>query len=135
MKVKLRRIEGARFEAVDEQGHGIDIDGPAEVGGRGEGVRPMHLVLMGLAGCSAMDVLLILNKQRQPIEGLEVHVEAERAKTVPAVFTDILLRFEARGPINESKLQRAVNLSVEKYCSVAKMLASSATIRFEAVLL
>lgn len=134
MNVSLRRVSGAQFIASDGRGHEVTIDGPTEVGGQDAGVRPMQLVLMGLAGCSAMDVLLILGKQRQPLEQLEVHVEAQRADAVPAVFTDILLRFEAWGAISEAKLERAVALSLEKYCSVSRMLGSTATIRHQIIL-
>lgn len=128
-------MNGAHFEASNEQGHTLSIDGPAEVGGRDLGVRPMQLVLMGLASCSAMDVLLIAGKQRQPLERLDVHVEAQRADAVPAVFTDILLRFEVSGAVDRHKMERAITLSLEKYCSVARMLSSTATIRHELVLL
>jgi putative redox protein len=97
MKITLRKAEGSLFEAQNEAGEKVAIDGPADIGGSGVGVRPMQLVLMGLAGCAAIDVLHILHKGRQPILDLEVEVEGTRADAVPAVFTDITLRFTGTG--------------------------------------
>lgn len=122
MKVTLRRLSGAQFEAKNDQGHTALIDGPPSVGGKGEGIRPMQLVLMGLASCSAMDVLHILQKQRQPVLDLDVDVDGERADAVPAVFTKIHVHFTASGDVDPKKLERAVTLSVDKYCSVTRML-------------
>jgi putative redox protein len=91
----------------------------------------MEMVLMGLAGCSALDVIHILEKQqKEPLEDLVVTVRGARADATPAVYTDIALHFEASGPIDAHKFERAVKLSMEKYCSVTKMLEKSATITF-----
>lgn len=128
MKISLRRVQGAHFEARNEAGQVAMLDGPPSLGGQGAGVRPMEMVLMGLAGCSALDVLLIMQKQRQPLRDLDVFVEARRADAVPAVFTEIEVTFEATGEIDPTKLERAVQLSMEKYCSVAKMLERTARI-------
>jgi len=122
MRVTLTRTQGAQFVAKNAAGQTALIDGPADIGGQGEGVRPMEMLLMSLAGCSAMDVLLILNKQRQPIVDLTIDVEGQRADAVPAVYTDIHLVFTATGDLDAAKLDRAVALSMEKYCSVTKML-------------
>ena len=124
MKVTLKRQghEGCKFECVNEQGNTAIIDGPASVGGKDEGVRPMQMVLMGLAGCAAVDLLLILGKQRQNPTDVEIEVEANRADAIPAVFTDIHIHFIVSGEVSEKKLERAASLSVEKYCSVATML-------------
>lgn len=122
MRVTLTRTQGAQFVAKNAAGQTALIDGPADIGGQGEGVRPMEMLLMSLAGCSAMDVLLILNKQRQPIVDLTIDVEGQRADAVPAVYTDIHLVFTATGDLDATKLDRAVALSMEKYCSVTKML-------------
>jgi putative redox protein len=122
MRVSLKRTKGAQFVATNSAGQKALIDGPPDIGGQGEGVRPMEMLLMSLAGCSAMDVLLILQKQRQPIVDLAVDVVGTRADAVPAVYTDIHLTFTATGDLDESKLDRAVALSMEKYCSVTKML-------------
>ena len=130
MKVTLRRTTGAQFEARNEAGQVAVLDGPPDVGGRGAGVRPMELLLMSLGGCSAVDVLLILQKQRQAYTGLDVTVDGARADAVPAVFTRIHLHFEAEGDVDPKKLEHAVALSMEKYCSVAKMLEHTAKITF-----
>ena len=97
----------------------------------GEGVRPMEALLMALAGCSALDVIHILEKQqKEPLGDLDVAVRGLRADAVPAVYTDIAVDFEASGSVNPAKLERAVKLSMEKYCSVAKMLQPTATITY-----
>ncbi len=124
-RVKLRRIGGAKFEASNESGKTAIIDGPPPVGGNDEGVRPMELILMGLAGCSAMDVLHILKKQRQDIVGLDIDVDGTRADAIPAVYTDIHVHFSASGDVDPQKLERAVSLSMEKYCSVTRMLQAT----------
>jgi putative redox protein len=121
MKITLTRGEGSLFEVRNDADQQILLEGPAEIGGTGAGLRPMELVLAGLAGCAAIDVLLILQKGRQPIEDLVVHVEGTRADAVPAVFTDVALRFVGTG-VDAQKLERAVALSMEKYCSVSTML-------------
>ncbi len=122
MKITLTRGEASLFEARNEAGQRVLLDGPADLGGTGAGLRPMELVLVGLAGCAAIDVLLILQKGRQPIADLVVHVDGARADAVPAVFTEVALRFEGTG-VELQKLERAAALSLEKYCSVAMMLA------------
>ena len=130
MEVKLRRVRGALFEATNASGQKALVDGPPELGGQGEGVRPMEMVLMSLAGCSALDVIHILEKQqKEPLVDLDVSVKGERADAVPAVYTAIALHFEASGAVDAPhKLERAVKLSMEKYCSVAKMLQPGVTI-------
>jgi putative redox protein len=136
MDVTLTRVRGALFEGSNASGQKCLIDGPPELGGQGEGIRPMEMVLVSLAGCSALDVLHIVEKQqKEPIEGLSVRVQGVRADAVPAVFTSIELRFEATGAIDAHKLQRAVALSMEKYCSVAKMLAPTVAISFTTAVL
>ncbi len=131
MRVSLRRVEGALFEARNEDGQTCLIDGPAELGGTGAGLRPMQMVLVSMAGCSGIDVLHIMKKQRQPIEDLDVEVEGTRADAVPAVFTDVHVKFTGSGAIDVSKLQRAADLSMETYCSVARMLAPTVKITHE----
>ncbi|MFZ9886663.1 MAG: OsmC family protein [Myxococcota bacterium] len=132
MKVTLRRIDGAHFEATNEAGLTCQLDGPPDLGGKGAGVRPMEMVLMSLAGCSALDVLHILQKQRQGLQDLNVEVDGQRADAVPAVFTTIHLRFVATGEVEAAKLERAVELSMEKYCSVAHMLQAKVEITHSA---
>jgi len=129
MEVKLSRVRGALFEGTNSTGQKCLVDGPPDLGGQGEGVRPMEMVLLALAGCSALDVIHILEKQqKEPLADLDVTVRGLRADAVPAVYTEIAVHFEASGPVNLAKLERAVKLSMEKYCSVAHMLVKSATI-------
>lgn len=122
MKITLKRAGAAAFEATSDDGLQLRLDGPPALGGEGTGMRPMQLVLVGLAGCSAMDVIHILRKQSQPLEDLEIEVDGHRADAVPAVFDRVVLTFTASGELDPRKLARAVQLSVDKYCSVAAML-------------
>lgn len=122
MKVKLKQLEGADFEAMNEAGVAVRVGGSADFGGSGELMRPMEMMLVSLAGCSSIDVLHILKKQRQEVRDLEVEVEGKRADAIPAVFTDIHVRFRASGDVEPAKLEKAVALSMEKYCSVTRML-------------
>ncbi len=112
------------FLAESGSGHTVVMDGPPEAGGRNLGIRPMEMVLIGLGGCSSFDVVSILKKSRQPVEGCETFLEAERADTEPKVFTRIHLHFVVRGRgLKEAQVRRAVELSAEKYCSASIMLA------------
>lgn len=131
VSVQLKQIGPVKFECINSLGKSCVIDGPASIGGGEDGLRPMELLLMGLAGCSSFDVLNILRKQRQEIEDLQVDVEGDRADATPAVYTDILLKFTAKGKVDPNKLQKAIEISVEKYCSAAAMLSKTAQIRFE----
>ena len=133
-RIKLVQTGRARFVSTNAAGATGVIDGPADLGGENGGLRPMETLLSALAGCSAMDVLHILKKQRQGIERLEVEVEGERAHAVPAVFKKIHLRFKGYGPVELKKLQKAVELSIEKYCSVSKMLQPAVEVTAEGVL-
>lgn len=108
--------------ATNEHGNIISIDGSHEVGGEDLGFRPMQLVLAGLASCSTMDIIHILNKQKEPLEHIEIQVEGKRADAVPAVFTDIHVHYQIFGPVSKEKAERAIELSMTKYCSVTKML-------------
>ncbi len=135
MHITLNRKSGALFEAQNDRGQSIVLDGPADIGGVDGGMRPMEMLLVSLAGCSAVDVLHILQKGRQPIEDLRITVDGTRKDEIPAVFERIHLVFEAGGSVPLAKLQRAVDLSMEKYCSVSKMLAPTVDITAEAKVL
>ena len=129
MKARVKWIEGAAFLGESGSGHGIVLDGAPEAGGRNLGVRPMEALLIGLGACSAFDVVAILNKGRQPFAACEVELEAERAETIPKVFTKIHLHFVVTGAgLDPDKVARAVGLSVEKYCSASAMLGATAAI-------
>ena len=130
MEITLQRINQAvRFEGIDSTGNSVILEGSPEIGGEGRGVRPMELLLMSLASCSSMDVVTILKKMRQPIDDLRVVVRGERAMDeVPAVFKKIHLTFYFSGKIRPEKAAEALKLSIEKYCSVARMLEKTAEI-------
>lgn len=132
MRVELTQVGPAAFEARSADGATLTIDGSPEVGGEGRGLRPMEALLASLASCSAMDVLHILRKQREPIEHLAIEVRGTRADAVPSPYESIHLVFTARGAVADNKLQRAVALSVEKYCSVAACLAPDIAVSWEA---
>lgn len=117
------------MEAANEEGNTLMMDGSPDIGGEGKGMRPMQLLLAALGGCSAIDVILILKKQRQEIISFEVEVEGEREKTGDySLYRDIVLHFIMSGNIDEAKAEKAVALSLEKYCSVAKTLEPTAKI-------
>lgn len=131
VKISLKQIQDFKFECINSTGHSAVIDGPAKIGGSDEGLRPMEMVLMGLAGCSSFDLLSILRKQRQDVVSLNIDVEGERSDDVPSVYTGIKLIFTIEGKVNENKVEKALGLAVEKYCSVASMLESTAKISWE----
>lgn len=132
MKVTLERVGHAAFEATAGSGGKLIVDGSPDIGGEGRGMRPMELLLSSVASCSAMDVVHILvNKQKEPLEHLRVEIEGERSKTTPAPFTSMKLVFVARGEVDDGKLQRAVSLAVEKYCS-ARATLGGVDVRWEA---
>ena len=120
--MELKRIENYKLKFTNAQGKSAIIDGPKQIGGGEDGLRPMEMLLGGLAGCSSMDVLSILNKQKQQIKAYKIVINSERAKDHPKVFTKIHLIFVVKGLVDEDKLKRAISLSMEKYCSVTKML-------------
>lgn len=129
MKARIKWVENACFLGETGSGHAIVIDGPESIGGRNLGVRPMELMLMSVGACSAVDVIHILKKARQPVADCFVEVSGERAETDPKVFTDIHLHFVVIGSgLSEKQVQRAVQLSAEKYCSASLMLGKAANI-------
>jgi putative redox protein len=136
MKARVKWVEGKSFVGVTGSGHALVIDGAPEHGGRDLGPRPMELVLTGTAACTAFDVVLILQKARQPIADCVVEAEAERAAVEPRVFTRIHLRYRVAGRgLDPRQVERAVSLSKEKYCSATLMLASTAEITYEIAIL
>jgi putative redox protein len=131
LRVTLRRANDAvHFVAETSTGGRVPIDGAPAVGGQGLGARPMELLLAGLGGCSAIDVIGILGKQQQAVEDLTVFVEGARAAGEPSVFTRIHLHFTVRGPVDPRAVTRAVALSMDKYCSAARVLEQSAAITY-----
>lgn len=126
MKARARWIEGRAFLGESGSGHGIVMDGAPEAGGRNLGIRPMELLLVGMAGCTAFDVVHILEKGREPVTGCEVNAEAARATDEPKVFTGVHVKYTVTGKgLARDKVERAVALSHEKYCSASVMFARS----------
>ena len=129
MKARIKWVEDVMFVGESGSGHTVVIDGPPEYGGRNLGIRPMELLLQGLGGCTAFDVMLILKKSRQQVSDCVVEIEAERAETEPKVFTRIHVHFIVTGVgLKENVVKRAVQLSAEKYCSASIMLGKTAEI-------
>lgn len=126
MKIDLKRVNQAvHFEAsASSTKVKVQIDGSPEIGGQGLGVRPMEMVLMALASCSSLDLMTILQKQRQEILDFSVIAEGVRTDKIPMVFTSIHLTFTLTGKVDQAKAERAAELAVKKYCSVHDMLAA-----------
>ena len=132
MKGTVTLQEGSTFEGVAGSGHRVTMDVAPEVGGRNLGLRPMEMVLLGLGGCTAIDVLHMLRKGRQPITEMRVELNAERADDVPKVFTRIHLHFVLTGAgLDPHKIERAINLSASKYCSASMMLNKTAEMTYD----
>ena len=124
MKVRVKWLEGAAFVGESGSGHAVVMDGPPESGGRDLGVRPMEMLLLGMGGCTAFDVVYILKKARQPVQDCVVEIEAERAPDPPRVYTRIHIHIIVAGKgLPEKQVARAVQLSAEKYCSASIMLS------------
>ncbi len=137
VKVELERVNGAfGFEAKDANGHTIKIDTSPETGGENFGVRPMQLLLMGLGGCSGIDILSILKKQRQDVTAFRMHLEGEREPGKdPSLWKDVTIVFELEGNIDQEKAEKACALSMEKYCSVSETLKrAGASIKWKVVI-
>ncbi len=133
MKVRVKWVENAMFVGESGSGHAVVMDGPPEGGGRDLGIRPMEMLLLGVGGCTAYDVVHILNKARQPVLDCEVILQAERAESVPKVFTRIHIHFVVKGrrELKENHVRRAVELSAEKYCSASIMLSQAVEIEHD----
>lgn len=129
MHARVKLIEGVSWLATADSGHGLVLDGSPDIGGKNLGPRPMELILQGLAGCTAMDVIHILRKARQAVTDCEIEVKAQRAESIPRVFTRIELRYIFTGHnLDPARVEHAVRLSSETYCSVSKMLEASVQI-------
>ncbi len=129
MKARVKWLDNMSFVGESGSGHSVVMDGAPEFGGRNLGMRPMEMLLLGLGGCSSFDVVLILQKSKQQVLDCEVLIEAERADKDPKVFTRIHLHFVVSGRnLSAEKVERAVKLSAEKYCSASIMLAKTADI-------
>lgn len=133
MKINIKRLDDDyQLEAINEEGNTIMMDGAIGIGGHNKGMRPMQLLLAAVGGCSAIDVILILKKQKQEISSFEVEVEGEAEKVEEhKLYRDIVVHFKIRGKVDEKKANKAAQLSLEKYCSVSKTLEPTANITFK----
>jgi putative redox protein len=136
MTVDLQRVDDAfHFEAKGVSGVTLDIDGSVDIGGHNAGARPMEMLLMGLASCSAIDVIVILNKQKQVIDDFRIQVRGQReADATPAPFKSIHIEYLLKGALDETKVRRAIDLSMDKYCSATAQLRPTAEITWSLVL-
>ena len=129
MKATIKWTGGVSFEGAADSGHAVVMDGAPEAGGENRGARPMELVLIGMGGCTAFDVMHILRKSRQEVSDCVAQIEAKRADTDPRVFTNIHIHFVVTGSsLDEKKVQHAIELSATKYCSASIMLGKTAKI-------
>jgi len=129
MKARVKWVEGVAFMGEADSGHAVVMDGPPDAGGRNLGTRPMEMLLLGMGGCTAFDVVNILKRGRQPVTDCVAELEADRAEEPPRVFTRIHVHFVVTGKgLSESQVDRAIRLSAEKYCSASLMLGKAVPI-------
>jgi putative redox protein len=122
----VKWLDGAMFVGESGSGHSVVMDGPEDLGGRNQSLRPMEMLLLGTGGCAIYDVISMLKKSRQQVTDCRVELQATRADAVPAVFESMNLHFVVTGNgVKESQVKRAVELSAEKYCSASIMLAAA----------
>ncbi len=133
MQIEVRRVNDAyHMEGKNEGGNTVQIDASPAIGGQGMGARPMEMLLFGLAGCSGIDVVSILKKQKSDPGAFEISVTGEReADAVPSPFKKIHVHFRFHGSPDRDKLQRAIDLSMMKYCSAAATLRASSEITYD----
>lgn len=132
MEIKINRLNDAyHMEAINESECSISIDGSPDIGGMNLGFRPMQLMLAGIGGCSGIDIISILKKQKQPLEDIQITVNGEREKDkIPSLFEKIHILYTLKGKLDEKKVKRAIELSLNQYCSVAKILEKTADISY-----
>ena len=129
MNISVKWIDGMLMVGKSESGHAIVMDGPPEIGGENLGVRPMEMLLLGMAGCTMIDVVSTLKKMREDVVECQTQVSADRAEEYPKVFTNIHVHFILRGnQLNPSNVDKAIKLSAEKYCSASIMIGKTAII-------
>lgn len=137
VKIELSRLnDDFHLEAVNELGNSVHIDASPDAGGSNLGMRPMQLLLAAMGSCSSIDIIGILKKQKQNLRDIKVTVTGEREKdTIPSVYTEVHAHFRLYGNLDPDKVQKAVSLSVEKYCSVAKTLEKTAKVTYSVEIL
>ena len=132
MEINLvRKNDKFNFEAENATGETVRLDAKPEIGGEGKGFRPMEMLLVGLGGCSGIDVVNVLKKQKEPLDDIKINIKASRREEeTPSIFETINIHFDLYGSLNPQKVERALALTFEKYCSVSNILQRSATIDF-----
>jgi len=131
VRARVKWLDHMSFVGESASGHSVVMDGAPEHGGRDLGLRPMEMLLLGMGGCTAFDVVMMLQKARQNVTSVEVELDATRATEVPQVFTRIHVRFLITGDgLSDKQVDRAVSLSADKYCSATKMLEKTADITY-----
>ena len=129
MNISVKWIDGMLMVGKSDSGHAIVMDGPPEIGGENLGVRPMEMLLLGMAGCTMIDVVNTLKKMREDVVDCQTQVSADRSEEYPKVFTNIHVHFVLRGKkLNPLKVDKAIKLSAEKYCSASIMIGKTAII-------
>jgi putative redox protein len=132
MKARIKWVQDMTFLGESGSGHSVVMDGAPDAGGRNLGVRPMEMLLLGLGGCTAFDVVLILKRGREQVTDCVVELDGERATTDPKVFTKVTMRYIVTGKnLDRNKVERAVQLSEEKYCSASAMFRHTAQLSHE----
>jgi putative redox protein len=129
IRIELNRLNDAfHFSAQNDNKNTVHLDASPDIGGTNQGMRPMQMLLAAMGGCSAIDIINILKKQRQDLKDLKITVTGEREKdVVPSLFQTVHAHYKFFGDLDKEKVEKAINLSVEKYCSVSKTLEKSGT--------
>lgn len=132
MNINLVRKSGKfNFEAKNESGFTVELDAKAAIGGEGKGFRPMEMLLIGLGGCSGIDMVNVLTKQKEPLDDVKIAISATRKEEeMPPIFDVIDIHFDLFGNLSVQKVERALQMTFDKYCSVSNILGRSATINF-----
>mgnify|MGYP006167477431 CR=1 FL=1 len=131
MEINLIRKSGKfNFEAENETGFTVELDANPAIGGEGKGFRPMEMLLVGLGGCSGIDMVNILTKQKEDLTDIKINIKASRVNAEPAIFEEINIQFNLTGNLSVQKVERALQMTFDKYCSVSNILGRSATINF-----
>ena len=132
MNINLIRKSGKfNFEAENENGFTVELDAKAAIGGEGKGFRPMEMLLVGLGGCSGIDIVNVLTKQKEPLDDIKIVINATRKEEeLPPIFHEIDIHFDLYGNLSQTKVERALAMTFDKYCSVSNILGRSAKINF-----
>ena len=131
MEINLIRKSGLfNFEAENDHGFTVELDAKPAIGGEGKGFRPMEMLLIGLGGCSGIDMVNILTKQKEVLDDIKINIKATRKDEIPSIFDVITIQYDLFGNLSEQKVERALQMTFDKYCSVSHILGKSETINF-----